>query len=41
MQRPNTLANKHSLSVPQTYAVVAEQRELTRRRNQFDLFGYQ
>ncbi|MNV53510.1 Mor transcription activator family protein [compost metagenome] len=35
------LARKHGLSVPQTYAVVAEQRELTRRRNQFDLFGYQ
>ncbi|CAJ1870413.1 hypothetical protein HLBENOHH_02858 [Aeromonas dhakensis] len=33
------LARKHSLSVPQTYAVVAEQRELTRRRNQPDLFG--
>ncbi|HHQ4775075.1 TPA: Mor transcription activator family protein [Aeromonas veronii] len=35
------LARKHGLSVPQTYAVVAAQRELTRRRNQFDLFGYQ
>ncbi|ASX11592.1 transcriptional regulator [Aeromonas dhakensis] len=34
------LARKHSLSVPQTYAVVAEQRELTRRRHQPDLFGY-
>ncbi|MGY3892972.1 Mor transcription activator family protein [Aeromonas enterica] len=32
------LARKHGLSVPQTYAVVAEQRELTRRRNQFELF---
>ncbi|HHQ4569606.1 TPA: Mor transcription activator family protein [Aeromonas veronii] len=32
------LARKHGLSVPQTYAVVAEQRELTRRRNQFALF---
>ncbi|MCX7128270.1 Mor transcription activator family protein [Aeromonas sp.] len=34
------LARKHGLSVPQTYAVVAEQRELTRRRHQQDLFGY-
>ncbi|RQM61670.1 Mor transcription activator family protein [Aeromonas enteropelogenes] len=35
------LARKHGLSVPQTYAVVAEQRGLTRRRLQPDLFGYQ
>ncbi|MFM5201574.1 Mor transcription activator family protein [Aeromonas caviae] len=35
------LARKHGLSVPQTYAVVAEQRQLTRRRHQPDLFGYQ
>ncbi|MGL6004460.1 Mor transcription activator family protein [Aeromonas sobria] len=35
------LARKHGLSVPQTYAVVAEQRELTRRRHQPDLFGNQ
>jgi Mor family transcriptional regulator len=33
------LARKHGLSVPQTYAVVAEQRQLTRRRYQPDLFG--
>ena len=33
------LARKHGLSVPQTYAVVAEQRELTKRRHQPDLFG--
>ncbi|HDO1383463.1 TPA: transcriptional regulator [Aeromonas veronii] len=33
------LARKHGLSVPQTYAVVAEQRELTKRRYQPDLFG--
>ncbi|MDX2125083.1 MAG: Mor transcription activator family protein [Aeromonas hydrophila] len=32
------LARKHGLSVPQTYAVVAEQRVLTRRRNQIDFF---
>ncbi|QSR73260.1 Mor transcription activator family protein [Aeromonas jandaei] len=32
------LARKHGLSVPQTYAVVAEQRGLTRRRIQPDLF---
>lgn len=32
------LARKHGLSVPQTYAVVAEQRELNRRRHQPDLF---
>ncbi|MGN5208101.1 Mor transcription activator family protein [Aeromonas veronii] len=32
------LARKHGLSVPQTYAVVAEQRQLTRRRYQPDLF---
>ena len=32
------LARKHGLSVPQTYAVVAEQRHLTRCRNQFELF---
>lgn len=35
------LARKHGLSVPQTYAVVAAQRELTRRRQQPDLFGSQ
>ncbi|MGL4844383.1 MAG: Mor transcription activator family protein [Aeromonas veronii] len=35
------LARKHGLSVPQTYAVVAEQRELNRRRQQPDLFGSQ
>lgn len=35
------LARKHGLSVPQTYAVVAEQRELNRRRHQHDLFGDQ
>ncbi|WP_429051982.1 Mor transcription activator family protein [Aeromonas veronii] len=34
------LARKHGLSVPQTYAVVANQRELTRRRHQPDLFGH-
>ncbi|MCV3276757.1 Mor transcription activator family protein [Aeromonas hydrophila] len=33
------LARKHGLSVPQTYAVVAAQRELTKRRHQLDLFG--
>ncbi|HHQ4768843.1 TPA: Mor transcription activator family protein [Aeromonas veronii] len=33
------LARKHGLSVPQTYAVVAAQRELTKRRHQIDLFG--
>jgi len=33
------LARKHGLSVPQTYAVVAQQRALTRRRHQPDLFG--
>jgi Mor family transcriptional regulator len=32
------LARKHGLSVPQTYAVVAEQRQLTRRRMQPELF---
>lgn len=32
------LARKHGLSVPQTYAVVAEQRQLTRQRLQLDLF---
>lgn len=32
------LARKHGLSVPQTYAVVAEQRGLMKRRNQKDLF---
>ncbi|EKP0262740.1 Mor transcription activator family protein [Aeromonas dhakensis] len=35
------LARKHGLSVPQTYAVVAEQRELNRRRHQHDLFGHE
>lgn len=34
------LARKHDLSVPQTYAVVAEQRELNRRRHQLDMFGH-
>jgi Mor family transcriptional regulator len=33
------LARKHGLSVPQTYAVVAEQRLLTRKRIQGELFG--
>ncbi|ATL91888.1 transcriptional regulator [Aeromonas sp. CU5] len=32
------LARKYGLSVPQTYAIVAEQRGLTRRRMQPDLF---
>lgn len=32
------LARKHGLSVPQTYAVVAEQRQLTRRKMQRELF---
>ncbi|WP_429186895.1 Mor transcription activator family protein [Aeromonas veronii] len=32
------LARKHGLSVPQTYSVVAEQRQLTRLRYQPDLF---
>ncbi|MEL3922449.1 Mor transcription activator family protein [Aeromonas enteropelogenes] len=32
------LARKHGLSVPQTYAVVAEQRQLIRRRMQPELF---
>ncbi|MCJ7977915.1 transcriptional regulator [Aeromonas veronii] len=35
------LARKHGLSVPQTYAVVAEQRQLTRLRHQSDLFGHE
>ncbi|WP_421286177.1 Mor transcription activator family protein [Aeromonas veronii] len=35
------LARKHGLSVPQTYAVVAQQRELNRCRQQPDLFGSQ
>ncbi|WP_439841217.1 Mor transcription activator family protein [Aeromonas veronii] len=35
------LARKYGLSVPQTYAVVAEQRQLTQRRHQPDLFGHQ
>ncbi|NJI10824.1 Mor transcription activator family protein [Aeromonas veronii] len=35
------LARKHSLSVPQTYAVVAEQRKLTRRKVQGDFFTQQ
>ncbi|MBL0456853.1 transcriptional regulator [Aeromonas enteropelogenes] len=34
------LARKHSLSVPQTYAVVAEQRQLTLRRVQRELFEF-
>ncbi|HHQ4540416.1 Mor transcription activator family protein [Aeromonas veronii] len=34
----DALARKHGLSVPQTYAVVAEQRQLTRLRYQPDLF---
>ncbi|MDF2415850.1 Mor transcription activator family protein [Aeromonas sp. 1HA1] len=33
------LARKYGLSVPQTYAVVAEQRLLTRKRIQGELFG--
>lgn len=33
------LARKHGLSVPQTYAVVAEQRRLTRHKIQGDFFG--
>ena len=32
------LARKHGLSVPQTYAVVAEQRQLMKRRIQRELF---
>ncbi|KHN57703.1 Mor transcription activator family protein [Aeromonas hydrophila] len=32
------LARKHGLSVPQTYAVVAEQRQLMRKRIQAELF---
>ncbi|MGU5541723.1 Mor transcription activator family protein [Aeromonas hydrophila] len=32
------LARKHGLSVPQTYAVVAEQRQLTKKRVQKDFF---
>ncbi|RUR54141.1 Mor transcription activator family protein [Aeromonas veronii] len=32
------LARKHGLSVPQTYSVVAEQRQLTKRRMQRELF---
>lgn len=32
------LARKHGLSVPQTYAVVAEQRQLMKCRMQHDLF---
>jgi len=32
------LARKHGLSVPQTYAVVAEQRQLMKRRMQRELF---
>ncbi|MFM5845996.1 Mor transcription activator family protein [Aeromonas veronii] len=35
------LARKHGLSVPQTYAVVAEQRQLTRLQHQSDLFGHE
>ncbi|MBL0612371.1 transcriptional regulator [Aeromonas jandaei] len=35
------LARKHGLSVPQTYAVVAEQRQLARLRHQSDLFGHE
>ncbi|AEB49804.1 Mu-like phage C protein, positive regulator of late transcription [Aeromonas veronii B565] len=37
----DVLARKHGLSVPQTYAVVAEQRQLARRRFQPDLFDRQ
>ncbi|WP_421315671.1 Mor transcription activator family protein [Aeromonas veronii] len=33
------LARKHGLSVPQTYAVVAEQRQLSRARSQLDMFS--
>ncbi|MFQ2325095.1 Mor transcription activator family protein [Aeromonas dhakensis] len=32
------LARKHGLSVPQTYAVVAEQRQLMRKRIQAESF---
>jgi Mor family transcriptional regulator len=35
------LARKHGLSVPQTYAVVADQRQLTRRKVQGDFFTQQ
>ncbi|MCC0090662.1 Mor transcription activator family protein [Aeromonas veronii] len=35
------LARKHGLSVPQTYAVVADQRKLTRRKVQGDFFTQQ
>ncbi|MGS3174514.1 Mor transcription activator family protein [Aeromonas sanarellii] len=35
------LARKHGLSVPQTYAVVAEQRQLQRSRSQLRLFDEQ
>lgn len=34
----DALARKHGLSVPQTYAVVAEQRQLIMRRMQQDFF---
>ncbi|WP_429114620.1 Mor transcription activator family protein [Aeromonas veronii] len=33
------LARKYGLSVPQTYAVVAEQRQLSRSRSQLDMFS--
>ncbi|WP_029300314.1 Mor transcription activator family protein [Aeromonas hydrophila] len=33
------LARKHGLSVPQTYAVVAEQRQLSRSKSQLDMFS--
>lgn len=33
------LARRHGLSVPQTYAVVAEQRQLSRSRSQLDMFS--
>lgn len=33
------LARKHGLSVPQIYAVVAEQRQLSRSRSQLDMFS--
>ena len=33
------LARKHGLSVPQTYAVVAQQRQLNRSRSQLEMFS--
>jgi len=34
----DALARRHGLSVPQTYAVIAEQRKLCRKRHQPDMF---